>query len=274
MTTLEQSFSLGPLALTVGQALLAIAFIIALLVGALMARGRQVPIADTLFNTLLVALVGARLVFVVRYWGSYDSLWGMLDIRDGGFDVLGGVVIAMLYTAWNLWRHPARRKVLIGALTAGAISWGMTGGILLLIDQHARPMPDVPLATLDGQLTSLPELVTMNPGKPMVVNLWATWCPPCVREMPILEEAQRTMPDTTFVLVNQGEDGSHVMRFLGEHELTLDNVLLDVRLALGSATGSHVMPTTLFYDAEGRLVDAHAGELSRATLQRGLDRLQ
>ena len=53
----------------------------------------------------------------------------------------------------------------------------------------------------------------------------------------------------------------------------MDNVLRDDALALGEHVGAMAMPTTLFYDAEGRLVDTHFGELSQATLTQALARL-
>jgi len=273
MHGLNQSIAIGPLGLSIGQLLIVLAFGIALLAGALIGRRHRTPTADTLFTLLLVALVGARLLFVARYWGSYDGPLAMLDIRDGGFDPLGGLVAGLGYAAWRLWKAPRQRAALSGALLAGAFTWGLTAGPLLLLESQSRPMPDTPLATLAGDPIDLPALAEQE-ARPMVVNLWATWCPPCRREMPVFEQAQQEERDITFVFVNQGEDASLVNRFLDHESLTLDNVLLDARNALGDATGAMAMPTTLYYDAEDRLVDTHFGELSRATLQRGLERLR
>src|SRR5690554_2779783 len=123
MHGLNQSIAIGPLGLSIGQLLLALAFSIALLAGALIGRRHRTPIADTLFTLLLVALVGARLLFVVRYWGSYDSILGMLDIRDGGFDLLGGLIAGIGYAVWRLWKTPTQRAALGGALLAGLFAW-------------------------------------------------------------------------------------------------------------------------------------------------------
>lgn len=106
----------------------------------------------------------------------------------------------------------------------------------------------------------------------MVVNLWATWCPPCRREMPMLAAAQQEYDEVTFVFVNQGEGRGEIKGYLDQNGLALDNVLLDTRGALGQTVGSMALPTTLFYDANGRLADTHLGELSRATLARGIQR--
>ncbi len=111
-------------------------------------------------------------------------------------------------------------------------------------------------------------------GKPLVVNLWATWCPPCRREMPVLAEAQRDNPELTILFVNQGEGQGVVNQYLEAEALGLDNVLLDSSGRLGQHVGSMALPSTLFYDAEGRQVGSHLGELSRASLARALEVLQ
>ncbi|MBF7052956.1 TlpA family protein disulfide reductase [Halomonas sp. KAO] len=273
MQALNQSIAVGPMGFSIGQLLIILAFGVALLAGALIGRRHRTPTADTLFNLLLVALVGARLVFVARYWNSYDGILSMLDIRDGGFDAVGGLVAGLGYAAWRLWRSPRQRRPLGGALLAGTLAWGLTAGPLLLIEEQGRPLPDTPLTTLAGDPTALPELAERE-AKPLVVNLWATWCPPCRREMPVFEQAQNEISDITFAFVNQGENVALVNRFLDEMSLDLDNVLLDAQTTLGDVTGAMAMPTTLFYDAEGQLVNTHFGELSHATLRQGLERLR
>ncbi len=273
MNALQQSIALGPLGFSLGQLLVMLAFGMALLAGGLIGRRHRTPVSDTLFTLLLLGLAGARVLFVIRYWSSYDGVISMLDIRDGGFDPLGGLVAGLAYAFWQMWRLPAQRVPLAGALITGAMTWGLIAGPLVLMEESARPIPDTSLATLGGNPTDLPSLAAAE-GQPMVVNLWATWCPPCIREMPVFEEAQQEIDDITFVFVNQGENAQHVNRFLAEHSLDLDNVLLDATNALGEVTGSMAMPTTLFYDADGRLRNTHFGELSRATLHSGLERLR
>jgi len=111
-------------------------------------------------------------------------------------------------------------------------------------------------------------------GQQVVINFWATWCPPCRREMPVLAEAQRLYPQVTFVFANQGEGAGEVHTFLASQTLQLDNVLLDSGGRLGQLVGSRALPTTLFYDAEGRQVGSHLGELSSASLARALETLK
>ncbi|HSH47686.1 MAG TPA: TlpA disulfide reductase family protein [Halomonas sp.] len=273
MSLLHQSLAVGPIGLSVERWLLILAVVLALLAGALMGARRRVSVSDSLTTALLVGVVGARLLFVAQYHQRYDGLLAMLDIRDGGFAPLGGVIAAALYLAWRLWRSPKKRGPLAGAVLVGAFSWGLTAGSLMLIDHQAGSLPEVPMATLDGESTSLTGLAERT-SQPLVVNLWATWCPPCRREMPLLESAQREHDDIAFVFANQGESSVHVRRFLDAETLNLDNVWLDPSLALGTQLGAQIMPTTLFFDADGRLIDSHIGELSRASLAPYLERLK
>jgi thiol-disulfide isomerase/thioredoxin len=100
----------------------------------------------------------------------------------------------------------------------------------------------------------------------MVVNLWASWCGPCRQEMPVLAQAQRQQPHIAFVFVNQGETADVVRRYLAGSGLALKEVLLDPASSVGAAVASRGLPTTLFYDAQGRQVDAHFGVLNAAAL--------
>ncbi|MGK0547803.1 prolipoprotein diacylglyceryl transferase family protein [Halomonas cupida] len=273
MSLLDQSIALGPIGLSVARWLLILAVLVALLVGALIGARRRVAVSDTLISAMLFGLVSARLLFVVRYHDRYDGVLAMLDIRDGGFATLGGLVVATAYLAWRFWRTPRHRSALGGAVLAGGLVWTGLTGSLWMMDETSRPLPDLTMTTLEGQPTSLPALADEH-GLPLVVNLWASWCPPCRREMPVLDEAQQQHPDIDFVFVNQGESAAQVQRFLDAEQLRhLANVWLDDNQRLGQVTGAQVMPTTLFYDTEGQLVDTHFGELSRASLAPYLERI-
>jgi thiol-disulfide isomerase/thioredoxin len=135
-----------------------------------------------------------------------------------------------------------------------------------------QQVPDVMLTELTSTRTlSLPQLIA---GKPTVLNLWATWCPPCRAEMPTLAAAQQNTPEVNFVFVNQGEAPAAVAAYLQRSGLTMSNVWLDPTSSLGPAAGSRGLPTTLFFDAKGKQVDAHFGVLNAAALQVQLARLR
>ena len=103
------SVNLGPLALPVGVVILMCALCAAVVAGRWMVRGggpRGALLTSRVFDVLLVAVIAARLVFIVAYWEFYRAApWGVLDVRDGGFSLIGGMVGAVLACAWLLWRR-------------------------------------------------------------------------------------------------------------------------------------------------------------------------
>ncbi|GAA4011713.1 TlpA disulfide reductase family protein [Actimicrobium antarcticum] len=263
--------SIGPLTIQVSHLLLGLSLLVAAGVGHLVGRTERVGIVDTLSGMLLVALLAARLVFVLIWFDQYrQAPWSILDIRDGGFERWTGVGVAVLVVLWRSWRVPLLRRPLALGMLAGVLAWSMSGAPGMLGMTSQAPLPTVPLTTLGGTATTLARL---SAGKPMVVNLWASWCPPCRREMPVLSAAQQRDAGVTFVFVNQGESAAVAANYLAAESFVLANVVLDGGTLLGKAIGSSALPTTLFYDASGRLVDTHLGALSAASLSSKLQRL-
>jgi len=162
------------------------------------------------------------------------------------------------------WRKPWALGLAAGALAAAAVF-----GALGLMENAT--LPKQPLTTLAGKTVDLP---TIAAGRPAVVNLWATWCPPCRLELPFLAAAQRQEPGIAFVFVDQGEDAVTVERYLGTVRLDLANVLLDTGNKIGREVSSPGLPITLFYDAGGRMVDSHLGVLSPSLLAGKMLRLR
>lgn len=260
------SFNIGPLAIPTQLAILYLGLLCAWLTGWWLGRKRKADPEPVLFRLLLLGIVVARLAFVIRYHEQYSSHWpGMLDIRDGGFSPLAGMLAAMAGAAWYLWRKPALRIPLAAGLSAGSLVSGL-GLAILHAMLSSQQLPELSLRTLEGEPVSLHALR----GTPLVINLWATWCPPCRREMPVLQAAQQENPGVTFVFANQGEGQQQVERFLQQQGLQLDNLLLDSGARLGQSVSSLSLPTTLFYDADGVLRNTHLGELSAASLRHAM----
>ncbi|MCQ4348260.1 TlpA family protein disulfide reductase [Pseudomonas stutzeri] len=256
----------GPLVLPVPYLLLLLAFAVAWVAGWWAGRRQRLDPEPTLFAMLLGGLVLARLAFVLRYAADYAAApWQALDIRDGGFLLWPGVLGALLIGVFRAWRRVALRRPLALGVLAGALVWG--GGSLALDRlERAGRLPELTLRDLAGQPVQLDELR----GRPLVVNLWAAWCPPCRREMPVLLAAREAEPDVRFLLVNQGEGAAEVVAFLARQGIAAEDVLLDGGNRLGLLAGSRALPTTLFYDADGRLRHSHLGELSAASLRHAL----
>lgn len=264
--------SLGPLAVPTSRLIMLVALAVALLVGALVARKRGVAASDSLINIFLVGLLVARGAFVIFYIESYrDAPLSMFDIRDGGFLLMPGIIAALMAALWRGWRMPALRRPLGVAILAGAGVWAGALGAVNLMEVSRPGLPIASLQRLDGGFVTLENLGPEAEGKPRVVNLWATWCPPCRREMPVLQAAQARETGVAFVFANQGESPGQVRDYLAQEKLGLKNVLMDPTTELGRVSGSRALPTTLFYDAQGRLVDHHLGELSEASLKQKLE---
>lgn len=266
-----QSISFGSFALPLSQLTLFCALIIALLTGALASGRSKSATIGALLDIFLISLVFARIGFVSQYFEHYqNNLWRIIDIRDGGFSMLAGLAGVITTSIWKLCHHRSIRRPLSIAIFCGLLSWS-TLPLFVLMNDQPRSLPDLNVYTLDGSVVSLQDF---KKDQALVVNLWASWCPPCVNEMPVLQSAQKQHPEITFVFVNQGEQSDRILAFLHQQHLTLDNLFTDPAATFGQAAGSQALPTTLFYDAQGQQVDVHIGVLSHASLAHKLKSIQ
>ncbi len=100
-------------------------------------------------------------------------------------------------------------------------------------------------------------------GKPVLVNLWATWCAPCVKELPTLAalEARQQAKLAVIAISQDMTDRDSVDKFLADRKLGDFAAYHDPDMALSSALGVQVMPTTILYDASSREVWRYTGDL-------------
>ncbi|WP_027080428.1 TlpA disulfide reductase family protein [Luteimonas mephitis] len=216
-------------------------------------------IVDALFVGLLVA----RVAYIILWWREYVAApLAIIQIGDGGFIWWLGLAAGVAFIFWRTTAVTALRRPVLAGVAAGVVTWAAAGGALWWMQQSAPPLPSIALTSLDGSPTDLSDYA----GHPVVVNLWATWCPPCRREMPVLERAQKAYPGVNFVLVNQGEDVATIQRFLTDESLDLRNILRDPHSRTMAETGARALPTTFYFDADGRLVDTHLGGVTSASL--------
>ena len=261
------TFTLGTFAIALNHLLLISALALATFVGWRVAkRGGENP-ESVLFSLFLMGMLAARVSFVAVYWAHYrNDPWQIIDLRDGGFLAWPGVIVLLLAALYRGWRRPGLRRPLGFGVGSGLAFWLLATVSLGIYEQGTR-LPEITLRNAAGETVQLADYQ----GGPLVINLWATWCPPCRREMPVLENAQQQRPDLTFLFVNQAESMQSVATFLETQGLSLTNVLFDGGGRLGQAVGSMALPTTLFYSNDGRLLGSHLGELSQASLARALE---
>jgi cytochrome c biogenesis protein CcmG/thiol:disulfide interchange protein DsbE len=134
--------------------------------------------------------------------------------------------------------------------------------------------PDFALDTLDGQAFVLSEAIGSPEGMPVVLNFWATWCGPCKREMPALQQAaQRYDGDVLIVGVDQGEPAATVQQFVDELGLTFD-IPMDTDGAVGSRYNVRGLPTTYFIDGDGVIQEIWSGEMNAITLAEKIESIR
>lgn len=261
------SVAIGPFALAINHLLLLAALGLATLVGWLIGRRNGSNPESSLFGLFLLGLLVARLSFVIAYWAQYgEAPLQALDIRDGGFLAWPGVVAVLLGGLWQGLRKPHLRKPLQAGLGSGLLFW-LVASLSLSAYEKNTQLPDITLRNAAGETVQLADFK----GRPVVINLWATWCPPCRREMPVLQAAQSEREDIVFLFANQREDVQTVNAYMTSQHLQLNNLLFDDSGQLGEQVGSAALPTTLFYNADGSQLGSHLGELSRASLERYLE---
>lgn len=134
----------------------------------------------------------------------------------------------------------------------------------------AEPAPDVTFATADGATVSLADYE----GQPLILNFWASWCPPCVAEMgSLLQPVHKAhSEDVAFLGMNLRDDPAAAQQIVESTGVDYD-LALDPDGEMFSAFGGVGMPTTVFIDAEGRIVDEHTGAITLDQLQAQVDRL-
>jgi cytochrome c biogenesis protein CcmG/thiol:disulfide interchange protein DsbE len=124
------------------------------------------------------------------------------------------------------------------------------------------PVPDVELTSLQGTPLALADYR----GTPLVVNFWASWCPPCISEMPAFDEVYQQRNGTVaFVGINVRESADMAIEMAERTGVTYD-LALDPNGAAARAFNVVNMPTTVFVTADGTVAGVHSGALTSAQL--------
>ncbi|UZK70601.1 TlpA family protein disulfide reductase [Sphingomonas sp. S1-29] len=206
-----------------------------------------------------IGIVAARAGFIFQNMGAFlVEPWTIIALWQGGFMPWLGIAATAATVIVTLGRQPAT-AYLIGALIALSLTHVAVGAATAT---KPKPLPStIVLRSMAGAEVALD---TMR-GQPFVLNLWATWCPPCRRELPMLMDVAGNT-DVPVLLVNQGEPAGRVRAFLSINDLPGGSVILDTEQRVAAATGARAFPTTLFVNADGEIARVHTGEISRAAL--------
>jgi len=165
-------------------------------------------------------------------------------------------------------------SVLMAALSlilALVIAGGFTGCTPEQVAQPGKPAPDFELQSIEGQSVSLGDLR----GRPVLVNFWASWCGPCLLEMPFLHMTHEQWAEKGLVMlaINIGESPSEVKEFVESRGLTF-TVLLDTKQEVAQIYNIRGIPATFFIDKSGIIQDIKMGAFtSKAEIERLLSKI-
>ncbi|MDQ8936340.1 TlpA disulfide reductase family protein [Acinetobacter rudis] len=224
---------------------------------------------DSIWQAIWIGLIIGRIVFVsmdLDYYRLHPI--DIIKIQDKGFHFIAALLASTLWILWKNWKNTRYVSIifLVCCFSFSSIgNWGYKK-----YQQQYQQFPQIELMDLQLKKHRLSSYI----GQPTVINLWASWCPPCHREMPVLAMAQQRHPNVNFVMINQGEDPTTITQYLQDNQLQFKHILLDQEGLSAEKTGMYGLPSTLFFNAQGQLVDHHMGEISQSVLDQKLKKAQ
>ena len=171
------------------------------------------------------------------------------------FCALMGLLLGLVW----IWQSRAQSQAITGqAIAAPTIGFSA---------------PDFNLETSTGGMVKLSDLL----GRPVIINVWASWCPPCRAEMPALEKVSQEYQTTGLVLLGinatQQDSRANVLAFIQEKHLTFP-ILYDEDGRVYQVYQVRALPTTFFIRPDGTILDiAVGGPLSEAFLRIRIEQL-
>ena len=167
------------------------------------------------------------------------------------------------------------KKILVGLVAAVVV---IAAGVLVFVKSPAGPdqmakatateqqkAPALPITFYaDGKQTDLTKLIGK---KPIYLNFWATWCPPCVREMPFMNELYPQYKDKLeFAVVSVDSKKADLDAFMKKTGYDLPIYTTD-NAAAGKAFGIQGIPTSILISPSGKIAKVHVGSMSKAEME-------
>ena len=258
--------TIGPVAVPVMVLLLAAALSAAHLVSRRRSGIHRARVDSTLQYILFAGILAARVSFVVAYWETYRAApLSVVDIRDGGFHPWSGLIAGAAVALVAAGRERLLLRPLMLSLAAGATTSAAAAALAwVLLDSSAdHGLPAGTFTRLDGT----PMQFGTFAGRPVVVNLWASWCPPvssgdagaCTssgRRIQMSCSCSRTRARARRLHVSiSARSASTYGTSFSTHGWTS-----------GVSYAPAALPTTVFFDREGKRAGVRFGELSAGSL--------
>jgi thiol-disulfide isomerase/thioredoxin len=239
-------------------------------------------------NTAWIGILGARLGFVAVNWSAYRSApWTTLYVWQPGYLYLGALISGSAYVLWQgLVYSPGKQRLFITVLAssyllAGTLYFTAIGSLELLrqpdVPGSGNLAPDIRFKDLSGTPVRLSDLK----GRGIVLNFWATWCPPCRREMPMLDEFHANYRSKGLSVIGLAidEPPGQVRRFVESigvsYPIWVDAPRSQQEFDRSQEVFAHYggvgLPMTIFIDRKGIIRRIYVGELSRGFLHSQAD---
>jgi thiol-disulfide isomerase/thioredoxin len=231
-----------------------------------------------------LGILGARLGYVIVNWSAFRAEpWIALYLWQPGYLPYTGVILGSAYAVWRLGKRSLpERWSYLRAVGGGYAAGGLLAvSVLATMNAFTAPgvlragdrVPEFTLMDLEGRKVRFSDL----DGQAVVLNFWATWCPPCRREMPLLDAIYKEYEPRGLVVVgvDLGEPIDTVKSFIKDmgvrYPIWVDPPFhdpgFDRTRQIYKRFGGIGLPTTLFIYPNGIVQGVHVGELNRAILQ-------
>jgi thiol-disulfide isomerase/thioredoxin len=236
--------------------------------------------SERLSWAVLIGLLVWKLTPALTRWDEVMSNpLSLLYLSGGLAGVLGGIGTGLGIGAMSLLQlHKERSVPLFPALASAGAGLGIFVGLWLLVPLFAGTVPPQPLSASEKQAESLlvadfeggKHALADYRGKFVIVNFWASWCPPCRAEFPDLEQTFLHLPQDT-VLLGMAQTGTEkngpsdsLAFFQAQKAGWLD--LRDAEGTIARSFGVQALPTTLVLDPQGAVVARHLGAVDQGWL--------
>jgi thiol-disulfide isomerase/thioredoxin len=282
-----EAFSLGPLLIPTRPLILVLCLLFAIWLSGWLATRYQIDKSQAKAGVEYIAwfaLLGARLGFVIFNWSAYQAKpWTALYLWQPGYLYQTGLLFGAGYLSWYIYNCTAQLRkpllrLLIGSYIAAGVLFTSTIFSIDLLRQPGIPgigdqAPDFRLQNLSGETVTLSSLA----GRAVILNFWATWCPPCRREMPLLDEIQNKYHSKGLTVIGLDIDEplglvrSYIKSVNVSYPIWVDAPLgmpgYDRTQTIFSRFGGIGYPSTIFIDRAGIIQNIYVGELSQGFLQ-------
>jgi len=282
-----EAFNLGPFLIPIHPLILVLSVIFAIWLSNwlggkyLLDKDRVKHVAE---YTAWSGLLGARLGFVVLNWSAYSvAPWTALYVWQPGYLYSSGVLAGAAYALWQVIKISSKsRRSFLTVLAGSYLAAGLVFTTATLSTEFLKQpgiagtgdsAPDIKLQNLSAETVQLSDLA----GRAVVLNFWATWCPPCRREMPLLDELQKAYGEKGLSVIglDLNESPELVKNYINAVDVSYPIWVdapqgipgYDRTQEIFSRFGGVGLPTTIFIDRAGVIRRIYVGELSRGFLQ-------